>query len=56
MNKAEHKATFAPPVFTSRVLYVRLLAKLSGKHFVWSDSKKKFVLKGGVRRDDQTVS
>jgi hypothetical protein len=38
------------------VLRARLLAKLSGKRFVWDDSKQKFVLKGGVKRERKGIS
>jgi hypothetical protein len=41
----QHRATFAPPVFASRVLRARLLIEASGKRFVWDESKQKFVLK-----------
>jgi hypothetical protein len=47
MNKAEQRATFAPPVFKSRVLRARMLIKASGKKFVWSEDKQKFILEGG---------
>jgi hypothetical protein len=46
--------TFPAPVFASRVLRARLLARLSGKCFQWDDHKQKFVLKEGGEKNNES--
>jgi hypothetical protein len=47
LTMSNKRYTFPAPIFTSRVLRARLLAKLSGKRFVWDERERKFVLKKG---------
>jgi len=44
MNEPQHRDTFAPPVFKSRVVEARLRIQASGLRFVWDEARGEYVL------------